>query len=175
MATNKDKILKLDKAADKARKMVTSKRNSQRFADAAKLQIQRRTRLGKGVTEDGKSYRLPELSEPYKKTRKAYKRNLSSTTSPGRGRSNATATGQLLNSIVAKGRKFFIEVSVKDARGDGLTDDAAKGLTNSKLIEYLAALNITFFKLANFELKKVIRNPALKQIETLIRFELKKT
>lgn len=72
----------------------------QEIGDAAAERLVKRTRLGKGVAENGaEAQPLKPLSDGYKDSRKKNRGGLSPLTTPGK--SNLTRTSQMLNSIKA--------------------------------------------------------------------------
>lgn len=121
-------------------------------------QVKRRTRLGKGINSSGKNERLKQLKESYKKVRKKYSGNLDKDTSPGK--SNLTATGQLLNALrgVYKNRSIIIDFD-KESRGKTLTGrkDSVK---NSELVGYQEDKGRRFFDLSDSELNGLRRKIA---------------
>ena len=123
-------------------------------------QITRRTRTGKGVSEDGgKTTKLKaiKLSTQENRLRLKRKGNLSSVTTPRR--SNATATGQMLDSIKGKrsGSKFIFEFSGSRKEGE----------SNQKVAEYYGK-DRPFFFLAKFEIK-LLMDEITKRIDDRIK------
>ena len=102
-------------------------------------QIQKRTRLGRGVNESGAIYKFDPLSEKYIDRRK--KSSLDPYTKPTR--SNLTFTGQMLRSIegVRRGTLFIFTLG-------GLRSD---GKSNSDLAKWNEEKGRRFFDLSNSE------------------------
>jgi len=122
-------------------------------------QIQRRTRLGKGVSKSGELVKLAPLSnEKYKKKRK--ESTLDSTTRPNK--SNLTFTGQLLKSIIGKRNKTIITFTLDDKR-----DDTSS--TNSEIARGQADQGRRFFDLSKSE-----RNGVSRKISQLLKEFVKK-
>lgn len=82
-------------------------------------QIEKRTRLGKGVDEGGSLFKLPALSDKYVDRRK--KSQLSSDTTPKR--SNLTFTGRLLSSIIGIRKGTLFTFTFNDNRPDGVSNN----------------------------------------------------
>jgi hypothetical protein len=129
------------------------------YGEDAVNRIQKRTRLGYGV-ENGKRgaprYKLPKLSEPYKKQRK--KKKLDSSTSASK--SNLTLTGQLLRSLISKvtGRKIILTI----------TENRTDGIKNSDLVKWQSEKGRDFFELTDKEVKG-LRNQLKKDLIKLIK------
>lgn len=110
------------------------------YADELKERIKERTRRGSGVDpETGATLRFPKLSDDYKKVRKKYQSKLSGETT--KGKSNLTATGQLLNSLTVvkvktKGMVKYV-FRLGDRRGRNLDGSSSK-IGNKQLNEYVS-------------------------------------
>lgn len=129
------------------------------YGDEAINRIQKRTRLGYGVTdgERGKPrYKLPALSTNYKKARK--KRKLDQTTKPGK--SNLTRTGQLLRALRSRVFGQTIQLYIKPDRNDGID--------NKDLLEWQADKGRHFFELTDKEVKG-LRNQLKKDLIKLLK------
>lgn len=111
-------------------------------------QIQRRTRLGKGVTEGGALEKLSELSDSYKDKRK--KSKLDGTTKPNK--SNLTFTGQLLKSLRGKRQGVSFFFTLNNQRDDDVT--------NSEIANWQADKGRRFFDLSTSERKGLARKIA---------------
>jgi hypothetical protein len=86
-------------------------------------QIQKRTRLGKGVNDSGELKTLNKLSDKYVNQRK--KLQLDSRTTPKK--SNLTRTGQMLDAIQGIRNGSLFTFSFKESRDDGeKNSDVAK-------------------------------------------------
>lgn len=94
----KDFSKKFKKIMQEVADDVSSSKAMEAMGEAASELIKKRTRLGYGVDEHGGSKKkLKKLSEPYKKTRKRNKSDLSGETTPAR--SNLTREGDMLNDL----------------------------------------------------------------------------
>ena len=121
-------------------------------------QIEKRTRLGKGVSDNGKLEKLKKLtSKQYIDRRK--KSNLSPLTSPGK--SNLTFTGQMLSAIkgIRNGTTFTFFFA-------GTRDD---GKTNSQIAQYARENGRHFFALSKSE-----QNGLQRKISKIIKESIKK-
>ena len=145
--------------------------------------IKRRTKEGYGT--DGK---LKELSKDYVEFRKRWSAFLADDTSPGK--SNLTATGQLLEALYYRvvGPRFFIKVNSKN-RSEGLggekleeiTKTSKKGkvtktyqsrLTNDQIREYTEKAGREFLALSEKE-KDDLRKFVKEQFEMMLSDILK--
>lgn len=117
------------------------------YARMATTLIVRRTRSGKGVSSDGGSLsQLKPLSRAYIERRR--RSRLSAFTSAGK--SNLTFTSELLGSMTAERRSAGSWwIVFKGSR--------ARGLTNAKLAQYVAAAGRPFLYLAKTELAELER------------------
>ncbi len=102
-------------------------------------QIQKRTRLGKGVTDSGDLKPLEKLSDGYVEQRK--KGPLDSRTRPKK--SNLTRTGQLLDAIKGVRNGSLFTFTFKDSRNDGEK--------NSDIARWAAEKGRRFFDLSKSE------------------------
>lgn len=131
------KITKSDikKMASSVLEQVFSKQNMQDFMEKLRADIVKRTRMGYGVNQDlGTKEKLASLSKKYKKFRKDNPYNeLSKMTNATR--SNLTYSGQMLDSLYAKGDSTYLgSILVKDARKRVM--GAKKAPKNSDLIKW---------------------------------------
>lgn len=122
-------------------------------------QIEKRTRLGKGVSESGANEKLaPLTSEKYIDKRKNSPELSSETTAK---KSNLTFTGLLLSSIIGKRKStlftFFFDENRKD------------GVSNSDLAKWQALKGRRFFDLSKSE-----RVGLSRKISKVIKASIKK-
>lgn len=161
MANDFKKQLKdLENAITQSLKTFTNGNNIKRYADQSVDIIYKRTKSGKGVTDDRSNSAsiksLKPLSSSYKTQRKSYKGKRGDFFSPGR--SNLTLTGQMLESIKAKVSDGKITVSLSGTRDDGQT--------NKEVGEFVSENGRPFLNLA-VEEKQIL----LRKIETdLIKY-----
>lgn len=121
-----------------------------RFLAMATLDsIVKRSRAGFGVERNfGVQRAFPALSKSYIEFRKRYKK-LAKTTSPRK--SNITLTGELLDSIgILRTNQGSLVI--------GATGTRSSGLTNEKLVGYLARKDRYFLRLSNQEFKQFVQN-----------------
>ena len=169
--------LSLEKKLRQSQEIYKDKRFLNNLARETAEQIKKRTQLSKGVSKSGKSERLKPLSELYKLQRqgrakvwkdkdgnvivargKFEKPKLDKNTTPGR--SNLTATGQLLNALrgVYKRRSIIIDFR-KETRGPDFRGVKGKA-TNSDIVGYQEGQGRRFFDLSNSELNGLRRKIA---------------
>jgi hypothetical protein len=163
LASNKQIFDDIGKAAERALDKLSKPSNLRKHGQSLGSQIQKRTRLGKGVaSENGTLSRLKKLKPDYIKQRK--KGKLSSKTTPAR--SNLTRTGQLLKSIKG-GAKTFGKIIVEffGDRNDGKTNDDIAGWQEKQ--------GRPFFYMSKPERNK-LTGELRKDIEQRIDQELKK-
>lgn len=142
------------------------------------VQIKTRTRLGGGLSRDtesgkldGKRKQLEKLSPSYKKQRQRYKANLDSKFT-NVGRSNLTATGQMLKSIrsrVKPGNTVFTEIIAGGRRKE--LDGSSPRLNNKQIQEFVEEKR-PFLGLTTAEsnkLRRLARDIILKQIQGVNR------
>ena len=116
-------------------------------------QIQRRTRLGKGVDDGGGNTKLNPLTDKYIERRVLLKKTgeLSSDTTPKR--SNATQSGQMLASIIGKKiQKTKYLFTFNPQRNDGKS--------NLDIAKWFQEKGRKFFELSNSERKQFERKVA---------------
>lgn len=101
--------------------------------DVAK-QIRTRTRLGKGVGNNGRQEKLAPLKKTTKSLRRRYRSRLSNLTTPAR--SNLTATGAMLDSISSKLNGKTIKIFIKNTVRRTLSG-AISEKTNSEIATFL--------------------------------------
>jgi hypothetical protein len=121
------------------------------------MQIEKRTRLGKGVSDTGELIKLNPLSEGYVKQRK--KGKLSSLTSPKK--SNLTRTGEMLSSIFGIRRGTIFTFFFGGTREDGES--------NNNVARYAREKGRPFFDLSTSE-----RNGLQRKISKVIKESIKK-
>jgi hypothetical protein len=121
--------------------------------------VRDRVRAGFGL-----SGRLKSLSDGYIKFRTRAARRLSKETSPGK--SNLTATGQMLNAIIGQATGSIVRIFMKDTRKRELSGGATK--TNNEVRRY-AEEDRPFFELTRNE-----RAMAEKKAAEIIKQELRR-
>lgn len=114
--------------------------------------IRTRTRLLKEFV-DGSSMEAKGHSEGYIKKRRKFQNRLDADTAPET--SNATATGQMLNSMKGKASGTKITIDLKTGRRKELDGSKSK-LTNSKVREYYEESKGVWFGLQEVEKKEAI-------------------
>lgn len=127
-----------------------------RFMEDIAEQIRKRTRLGKGVKENGDLEKLGGTGRIEESTiayRKRYRKNLSDLTTYKR--SNLTATGQLLDNIKHEFKNgimtfFFSGTRRKELSGKG------RGVKNSEVARHVSKER-PFFRLSNTEQRQFAR------------------
>jgi hypothetical protein len=133
MATIDQKILELIALRGKLERVQDQwlkSEDGKKFAGDVVAQITKRTRLGKGVAQEGGEYEpISGLEGSTIKTRKRYQKNLSEFTRPKK--SNLTATGQMLEAITYRiqqgGFLFFFKSGRRNRElsgGPGKTSNA---------------------------------------------------
>jgi hypothetical protein len=136
-------------------------------ADAVRI-IKGRTRLGRGVSDQGGSIRLAPLSPSYKRFRKLYASKLGEFGSVNK--SNLTMTGQMLNAIKhRRGVTGSIVIYVNKRTRRNPFSKKAKKLTNAQVAEYVAENGRPFLGLDRQE-SKIIQGLWL----TLVREKIRK-
>lgn len=115
--------------------------------------IKVRTRLGKGVSDKGELKPLKKLKKSYVIIRERNKSDLSSETTTGR--SNLTATGQMLENIqgTRQGTRFIF--TFRDKRKKSAFDNGS--LTNGEVAGYVRDNGRPFFLLSESEKKGLQR------------------
>lgn len=112
--------------------------------------IKIRTQIeGQGTNGD-----LDALKPSYIKQRARYAENLSPETSPGK--SNLTATGQMINAISGKAGGGKVTVSVNKKRRRGELSGSRSKLTNDQVRAYVEENGREFLKLSEQEKREVI-------------------
>lgn len=114
--------------------------------------IRTRTRL-LGEFADGTKIASKELSNKYIQARKRYSNRLDPDTTPET--SNATATGQMLNSMKGKAVGTKITIDLKTGRRKEL-DGRKSNLTNSQVNEYYEKQKGEWFNLQDSEINELI-------------------
>lgn len=149
----KELVAKVEKTL---KKVLKSKSFYDDLGEFVSNQIRKRTRIGKGVSPSGNQTKLNPLKPSTKKYREKYKKNLSENTRAGK--SNLTATGQLLDSIEYKSTNAKTKISFADKRSKELSG-AASTISNSKVAGYVQKAGRRFFGLTTGEqneLKRII-------------------
>jgi hypothetical protein len=132
--------------------------------------IRKRTRLGKGVSTTGGPLEPLKKRKPntrYEQLRKSA--NLSSETTPGR--SNLTASGQLLESIVGERSQASFRFFFRDSRKPGI-DGRSSSSTNSQIARGQREQGRPFFFLSKTEiglLSRKIRDEITSRISGLFK------
>lgn len=127
--------------------------------------IRTRTRL-LGEFADGSKIASKKLSPLYVKQRERYSNNLDSDTTPTT--SNATATGQMLNSMKGKASGTKITIDLKTGRRKELAGNKSK-LTNSEVNKHYEENKGEWFALQESEKQEAIDYAA-----EIIKEEIKK-
>lgn len=125
--------------------------------------IRTRTRLLKELANGSK---IPKLEDSTIRSRERYSRNLDADTSPTT--SNATATGQMLNSMKGKASGTKITIDLKTGRRKELAGNKSK-LTNSEVNKYYEESKGEWFALQSSEKQEAIDYAA-----EIIKEEIKK-
>jgi len=112
--------------------------------------IRTRTRLLKELASGSP---IPNLSPSTIKSRERYSRNLDSDTSPNT--SNATATGQMLNSMKGKAVGTKITIDLKTGRRKELSGSKSK-LTNSEVNKFYEEKKGEWFNIQEAERQEAI-------------------
>ena len=158
-----DGFTKIQKLLSKNLEIAMSKNTMEGIADIVVNNIRTRALIGKGVKGD-KQYTFDRLSDKYIDQRKRYNYNLSPETSATQKKSNATATGQMLNSISKQVSAGFFRIFFKGNRGKEL-DGKRRGLSNEyvadKFQEKRPFFNVT--KADINEIKRYVRSLILKK------------
>lgn len=132
------------------------------IAESIPDEIRVRTRLGKDVNNN----KLKSLDPKYVKKREKHSNKLSKFTTPGR--SNLTATGQMLDAIksIVKGTSIIIELD--DTRKREL-DGSSPRNGNNDILRFNEEKGRSFFGLAKFQtnkLKRIIRKELIQLFST---------
>lgn len=156
MATSKA-AERLRKIAQEVEKGLATNRDLNFILTEIPNQIEKRTRLGKGVDDNGSLFKLPALDDKYVDRRK--KASLSPDTTPKR--SNLTFTGKLLSAIVGVRRGTLFTFTFTENRGDGVS--------NNDLSKWQAEKGRRFFDLSSTE-----RVGLSRKISKIIKESIKK-
>jgi hypothetical protein len=117
-------------------------------------QIRKRTRLGKGALNfNAGSGKLAGLSSDYKEFRAKKKGDLSNQTTPNR--SNATATGQMLDSIQGTRSQLSFRFFFQGKRSKELSGSSR--LSNEEVAKYYQQNGRPFFTLTKAEVNQFTR------------------
>lgn len=165
MSKNSDKLKALSERISQSVAESVSAAESKRLGDALASQIKKRTRLGYG-SENGQQKRLRGLSERYKEYREEHAEDLSQATRPGR--SNLTATGQMLDSITGVGTKGRVNVEIKGQRTKELGGRRSR-LSNNQVARYVQEQGRAFFNVTKAE-----KNSLAREVKQLILTRLRK-
>jgi DNA-binding protein H-NS len=153
----------------KLKKEVNTKKTMTALARMARSIIYKRTKTGEGVSSSNeiqpKNVKLKALSKKYKDKLKRDPPNpigkFYST-----NRSNLTATGQMLESIIFKANSASFILEIADTvRND---EDSENGLTNKDLAVYVTENGRDFFALTDSETRIII-----KLYEDIVRAKIK--
>jgi len=142
----KIKLDKLEKAVDNA--------IDDKLAKDTANQVRKRTQLGYGVDENGKQVKLEPLSIDYKETRKKNKTRLSGNSTPGK--SNLTATGQMLKGLTGRAKDNQIFIRITGSRTTDLTGYPSN-LSNAEVADFVEEQGRRFMDLTNAEKNQLIR------------------
>lgn len=125
----------LEKKLKQSQEIYNDRRFLNKLAARAADTIRTRTQLGKSAEKSGKSGRLAKLTPNYIEQRKKFSGGLSGKTRPGR--SNLTATGQMLEALfgIYNSARRALEIDVKDERGSDFRGKPSE-VTNRELIDY---------------------------------------
>jgi hypothetical protein len=135
-----DEYMRSDRAKERAEEMAET--------------IRRRTQLGRGVKggeNGGELEQLDGLSDSYKAKRKRYRANLSEFTTVGR--SNLTATGQLMKALRARVIGLVFVLYINDARPKGTLTGRKSKVGNNAIAAYVRELGRPFFALSRTEMQ----------------------
>lgn len=125
-----DLIEKIKRITSEYTSSEKGKRLGQQIVDI----IKKRTRTGKAVGKmNGPTGKFVKIKEKTVDYRKKYEKNLSEFTTPGR--TNITATGQMLDSLRSESKTDSIVIYFEDKRTTELDGRPSK-ITNSKLAKY---------------------------------------
>ena len=128
--------------------------------------IRTRTKLGKGVEGNNRPLKkLEKLTEKYRDLRRKNKSGLSSDTTPAK--SNATATGQMLDSLEGKQSRTKFEFFFKGSRKPDFTGRPSS-ITNSTLAKYYGEKRPFFY------LSKPEKNNLIRKIREVLTDRIKK-
>ena len=154
MATKPEEIL--EKKARESDRLVAEfmrKKRAEFIKTVEKYVVEAvKLRSRKGKDEDGTDF--DKLSDSYIKLRKRYKKNLHPSTRPGK--SNITATGQLVDAIFADYRRNGYTLLVRDTKRKGELTGAPSRLTNQAVAAYVEANGRLFIGLTPKELERFV-------------------
>lgn len=160
----KDDLKKFVAELSKEIKNILNKSQQELVGKEMRDIIYRRTKSGKGVTDDTSEKAglksLKKLSPPYIEKRKTHTGQKGEFFSPTR--SNLTLTGQMLSSLTSKSQDNKISVYVKD-------NSRSDGNTNNKIAEYVSQQGREFLNLA-VEEQRIVK----KRIEDMIRENIRR-
>lgn len=113
--------------------------------------------------------KIPELSDSYIETRQKYKANLGKLAKASK--SNATATGQMLDSMIAEVTVSGFALIIQDTARNKELSGASSKLTNAEVAGYYA-LNRPIFEFSKPELQRIIRNIRADLIERFTKTKI---
>ena len=145
------------KKLEKAILDVFSDRSLEKYAEKLLSQIKRRVRAGMGIAANGRGQMLnnqKRLSKSYLEQRKKYSRNLGKFARPSF--QNATATGQLIDSIKYKIVNKNIIFTISGSRSIELNGKSSR-LTNDQVLKFYEEQGRKFFGLTDFEVEFLLR------------------
>lgn len=149
------------KIEGKVIKKVREKSFMDNLGKMAADQIKQRTRLGKGVKGES-LVKLGPLSDKYKEFRRKKKGKLSNLTTPNR--SNATATGQMLDGITHKPQEGKVTITIEGSRSMELSGEPKSNNKDVAAGYQESGRDRVFFKLSKSERAGIER-----EVETTIR------
>lgn len=144
----------LQKLLKKNLDVAFNKDSMEDISDIMIKNITTRALVGKGVS-NGKQNNFDALEESTIKQRKRYAKNLSGKTSPNQKRSNATATGQMLESISRKVSPGSIFLYFKGKRRKELSGKSS-GKSNEEVAEKFQKKR-PFFELTLADINEIKR------------------
>lgn len=165
MSNNLKRLKELSERISQAVNESIDTAQSKRLGDNLAGQIRKRTRLGYGVGTNGQQQRLLRLTDLYIEHREDNRSDLSEATRPGK--SNLTATGQMLNSLRGRGARAQIVVEITGNRTKELGDRRSR-LSNSQVARYVQEQGRPFFKVTNAE-----KNGLAREVKRLILAKLR--
>lgn len=166
MSKNQKTIDAIINRFKQATEVAVTPQESKRLGDLMARQVRTRTRLGYGATQNGSQRKLDRLSERYKEYREDHAEELSGATTPGR--SNLTATGQMLDAIQAVGSRGKVVLELVGKRTGELGGRRSR-LTNAQVAKYVQEQGRRFF-----DFTKAERNFLVREVKQLVLAQLRK-
>lgn len=148
-------IDKLQKTLNKNLEVAFNRENMNDIANIMINNIVTRARLGKGVSNGKQKNFDKPLTEKYIDFRKKHSKRLANTTSANQKKSNATATGQMLESISSKVNPGFILLFFKGKR-KGELDGRTSKLSNDEVAEFFQKKR-PFFEITSADVNEIKR------------------